>query len=302
MVDVIVIGGGPAGLTAALYLSRAQKKVLVVESEVFGGQIVVSPCVENYPGCPSISGYDLGVSMCEQARSFGAETISGKAVSIYKEKDIFHVMVGEKDYQSKAVIYAAGSRPRKLELLHEEELIGKGISYCAMCDGAFFKDKVVAVVGGGNTAILDAFYLANVCKKVYVIHRRDEFRAEPGKLALLKEKENVTFITCGVLQELVGRENLTGIVVDINGKKENLDVDGLFVAIGHVPNTSMLEDFVSLNPNGYILTNYQLATEVPGFFAAGDVCEKKIRQLTTATSDGTVAAMSALDYLASLER
>ena len=180
-------------------------------------------------------------------------------------------------------------------------MLGSGISYCATCDGAFFKDKTVCVVGGGNTAIDDALYLSNLCKKVYLIHRRDGFRGEPVKVTLLKEKENVEFILNATVQEVLGTDRVEAVLLNENNQERKLEVDGVFVAIGHEPNTKILEDFIPLTPNGYIITNLQLETAVAGFYAAGDVREKQVRQLTTATNDGTIAAIMACEYLDTLD-
>ena len=299
--DCIVIGGGPAGLSSAIYLRRALKSVLLIEKGVFGGQITTSPKVENYPGFKEISGLELGTKMYEQAKELGVETMYGEVSKITKNEDLFQVFVGDKQYQSKVVIYATGASPRKLGVLNEEKLVGSGISYCATCDGAFFKGKTVCVVGGGNTAVDDALYLANVTQKVYVIHRRDTFRGEPVKVAILKEKENVSCIMNATVKEVIGDSQVKQIVLNVKGKEQTLDVDGIFVAIGQVPNTTILEDFVPLNDNGYIKTNLQLETSVAGFYAAGDVREKQVRQLTTATNDGTIAAVMVGEYLDTLE-
>ena len=299
--DCIVIGGGPAGLSSAIYLRRALKSVLLIEKGVFGGQITTSPKVENYPGFKEISGLELGTKMYEQAKELGVETMYGEVSKITKNEDLFQVFVGDKQYQSKVVIYATGASPRKLGVLNEEKLVGSGISYCATCDGAFFKGKTVCVVGGGNTAVDDALYLANVAQKVYVIHRRDTFRGEPVKVAILKEKENVSCIMNATVKEVIGDSQVKQIVLNVKGKEQTLDVDGIFVAIGQVPNTTILEDFVPLNDNGYIKTNLQLETSVAGFYAAGDVREKQVRQLTTATNDGTIASVMAIEYLNTLK-
>lgn len=299
--DCIVIGGGPAGLSSAIYLRRALKSVLLIEKGVFGGQITTSPKVENYPGFKEISGLELGTKMYEQAKELGVETMYGEVSKITKNEDLFQVFVGDKQYQSKVVIYATGASPRKLGVLNEEKLVGSGISYCATCDGAFFKGKTVCVVGGGNTAVDDALYLANVAQKVYVIHRRDTFRGEPVKVAILKEKENVSCIMNATVKEVIGDSQVKQIVLNVKGKEQTLDVDGIFVAIGQVPNTSILENFVPLNDNGYIKTNLQLETSVAGFYAAGDVREKQVRQLTTATNDGTIASVMAIEYLNTLK-
>lgn len=298
--DIIIIGGGPAGLSAAIYASRALKKTLIIEKSVFGGQITQASKVENYPGFEEVSGMDLGEKMADQAKKLGVENIYGEVTQIKKNEETFTVTVGQKEYLSKVVIYATGASPRKLHVDNEAKLLGSGISYCATCDGAFFKEKTVCVIGGGNTAIDDALYLANLCKKVYVIHRRDSFRGEPVKVSLLKEKENVEFILNATVKSVDGENFVESITLLENMQERKIKVDGVFVAIGHVPNTQLLEDFVPLTPNGYIITNYDLETSVTGFYAAGDVREKKVRQLTTATNDGTIAAIMACEYLNTL--
>lgn len=301
MYDIIIVGGGPAGLAAAIYAARALKKVLLIEKATFGGQITQAVNVENYPGFETIGGMELGERMYDQAKKLGMESIYGEVSNIQKDATTFTVFVGSKEYQSKALIYATGASPRKLGVVNEEQLLGSGISYCATCDGAFFKDKTVCVVGGGNTAIDDALYLSNLCKKVYLIHRRDGFRGEPVKVTLLKEKENVEFILNATVQEVLGTDRVEAVLLNENNQERKLDVDGVFVAIGHEPNTKILEDFVPLTPNGYIITNLQLETAVAGFYAAGDVREKQVRQLTTATNDGTIAAIMACEYLDTLD-
>ena len=298
--DIIIIGGGPAGLSAAIYASRALKKTLIIEKSVFGGQITQASKVENYPGFEEVSGMDLGEKIADQAKKLGVENIYGEVTQIKKNEETFTVTVGQKEYLSKVVIYATGASPRKLHVDNETKLLGAGISYCATCDGAFFKEKTVCVIGGGNTAIDDALYLANLCKKVYVIHRRDSFRGEPVKVSLLKEKENVEFILNATVKSVDGENFVESITLLENMQERKIKVDGVFVAIGHVPNTQLLEDFVPLTPNGYIITNYDLETSVTGFYAAGDVREKKVRQLTTATNDGTIAAIMACEYLNTL--
>lgn len=298
--DIIIIGGGPAGLSAGIYASRALKKTLIIEKSVFGGQITQASKVENYPGFGEISGMELGEKMADQAKKLGVENIYGEVTKIEKNKEIFTVTVGQKEYLSKVVIYATGASPRKLQVENEEKFLGSGISYCATCDGAFFKEKTVCVIGGGNTAIDDALYLANLCKKVYLIHRRDSFRGEPVKVSLLKEKANVEFILNATVKRINGENNVQSITLNQNTEEKEIKVDGVFVAVGHVPNTKILENFVPLTPNGYIKTNYELETPVAGFYAAGDVREKQVRQLTTATNDGTIAAIKASEYLNTL--
>ena len=300
MYDIIIIGGGPAGLSAAIYTSRALKKTLIIEEANYGGQITQALEVENYPGYENISGMELGQKMYDQAIRLGAKSIHGTVSKIAKDQDIFNVTVNKEEYQSKVVIYAAGASPKKLEIEKENKYLGSGLSYCATCDGAFFKEKTVCIVGGGNTAIDDAIYLANICKKIYMIHRRDSFRAEPIKVSMLKEKDNVDFITPATVKEIQGDNKVEKIVINHENKKETLEVDGIFVAIGRVPNTDLIKELVPLNDNGYVITNHELETSLPGFYDVGDVREKRIRQLTTATSDGTIAAISACEYLETL--
>ena len=301
MYDIIIVGGGPAGLAAAIYAARALKKVLLIEKATFGGQITQAVNVENYPGFETIGGMELGERMYDQAKKLGMESIYGEVSNIQKDATTFTIFVSSKEYQSKALIYATGASPRKLGVVNEEKLLGSGISYCATCDGAFFKDKTVCVVGGGNTAIDDDLYLSNLCKKVYLIHRRDGFRGEPVKVTFLKEKENVEFILNATVKEVLGTDRVEAVLLNENNQERKLDVDGVFVAIGHEPNTKILEDFIPLTPNGYIITNLQLETAVAGFYAAGDVREKQVRQLTTATNDGTIAAIMACEYLDTLD-
>ena len=300
MYDCIVVGGGPAGLTAAIYLKRACKKVAIFEREVFGGQITKATEVENYPGFDRISGMELGNKMKAQAEDLGVECFYDEIIQIEKNGDVFQVITVDKTYESKTVIYAAGTSPRKLGIKEEEKFIGNGVSYCVTCDGAFYKDKTVCVVGGGNTAIDDALYLSNICKKVYVIHRRDSFRAEPIKVSSLKEKDNIEFIYNATVEGIMGNDKVEALEIVVNDKKMEVKTDGVFVAIGSTPNTEILDNFVSLDANGYALSNHELETSVAGLFVAGDVRDKQVKQLTTATSDGTVAATFAIDYLNTL--
>lgn len=300
MYDCIVVGGGPAGLTAAIYLKRACKKVAIFEREVFGGQITKATEVENYPGFDRISGMELGNKMKAQAEDLGVECFYDEIIQIEKNGDVFQVITVDKTYESKTVIYAAGTSPRKLGIKEEEKFIGNGVSYCATCDGAFYKDKTVCVVGGGNTAIDDALYLSNICKKVYVIHRRDSFRAEPIKVSSLKEKDNIEFIYNATVEGIMGNDKVEALEMVVNDKKMEVKTDGVFVAIGSTPNTEILDNFFSLDANGYALSNHELETSVAGLFVAGDVRDKQVKQLTTATSDGTVAATFAIDYLNTL--
>lgn len=300
MIDIAVVGGGPAGLTAALYAARAGRSVTVFEGNSFGGQITQSPLVENYPGMTRISGMELGDRMYVQAEQAGA-TLSFSAVEAIQRTDngTFLLTTEDGPVEARAVIYAAGAAPRHLELPGEEALVSRGISYCAICDGAFFANQDVAVAGGGNTALEDALYLSERCRTVTLIHRRDTFRAEAALVERAKSTKNLTFITQTQITELCAQdENLTGLVLQKqDGTAKTLAVSGLFVAFGRVPDTAPLSGLAARDEQGYILTDDQLQTQTPGLFAAGDCRRKQVRQLTTAVSDGTVAAISACRYL-----
>lgn len=301
MTDIAVIGGGPAGLTAALYAARAGKSVTVYERECIGGQITRAPQVENYPGTGRVSGLQLGDSMAAQAEVAGAEISLTDVQKIAKESSgIFRLDTDDGEYYAKAVIYACGARPRTLGLPGEAELIGHGISYCALCDGSFFKNQDVAVVGGGNSAFDDALLLSERCHHVTLIHRRSSFRAEQILVERVKQRNNLSLLTGMTVSELI-QENgqLTGLTLKIETEKaDTLPVSGLFVALGRLPDTELLTGLAALDENGYVFTDEKMAIpETPGLFVAGDCRIKSVRQLTTAISDGTVAAVSACTYL-----
>ncbi|MBO4972225.1 MAG: FAD-dependent oxidoreductase [Clostridia bacterium] len=302
MYDIIIIGAGPAGLTAAIYASRAMKSVLIIEKEGFGGQIVLSPGVENYPGVQgSINGADLANTLVEKAIEFGAITEFDEIVGIESIDGGFmcHGYYGH--YAGKAVIIAAGAHHRKLGLESEERLTGRGVSYCAVCDGAFFKGKPVAVIGGGSTALADALLLSDLAKKVYLIHRRDEFRGEAHVVERLRKKENVEFVLNAVPEEFVGESKLEALKVKFkDGSERTLEVSGAFVAIGQTPSISEFKGMIELDESGYALSAEDCLTRTPGIFVAGDCRRKAVRQLTTATADGTVAALAACDYVDNL--
>ena len=302
MYDIIIIGAGPAGLTAAIYASRAMKSVLIVEKEGFGGQIVLSPGVENYPGVQgSINGADLANTLVEKAIEFGAITEFDEIVGIESIDGGFmcHGYYGH--YAGKAVIIAAGAHHRKLGLESEERLTGRGVSYCAVCDGAFFKGKPVAVIGGGSTALADALLLSDLAEKVYLIHRRDEFRGEAHVVERLRKKENVEFVLNAVPEEFVGESKLEALRVKFkDGSERTLEVSGAFVAIGQTPSISEFKGMIELDESGYALSAEDCLTRTPGIFVAGDCRRKAVRQLTTATADGTVAALAACDYVDNL--
>ncbi|MCR5224037.1 MAG: FAD-dependent oxidoreductase [Bacilli bacterium] len=299
MYDIIIVGAGPAGLTAAIYGRRANKSVLVLEAKSYGGQIINTLDIENYPANNHISGFDFATNLYNQAKELGAEIVFDKVVEVTDSKQ---VITTTNKYQAKSIILATGSDNRKLGLSNEQELIGKGISYCATCDGAFFKNKDVAVVGGGNTALEDALYLSNLVNKVYLIHRRETFRGEDKTVSLLKEKNNVEFVFNSNVTKLIADDRLNSIeVTDNEGATRTINVDGLFVAIGRIPETDSYKNIININEAGYVVAGEDCITNVPGIFVAGDNRVKEVRQLVTATADGAVAASKAIKYVESGE-
>lgn len=303
MYDLIVIGGGPAGLTAALYALRAGKSVLVIEKSTFGGQITWSPKVENFPTIPSISGAELGDRLTSQVLEQGAELELDKVTGVELDGNIKRVKTDfGGTFEAKALIIAAGARPRTLGIPGEEALMGAGVCFCAVCDGAFYKGKAVAVNGGGNSALQDALLLSDTCSKVYIIHRRDKFRGEAKLVEALRAKANVEFVLNSSVTDLLGQDELSGIVVTDNaGNSRQLDVEGLFVAIGHAPDNGVFSELIDLDDGGYADSDESCTTKTPGVFAAGDCRRKTVRQLTTATADGSCAALAACRYIDSLE-
>lgn len=300
MHDIIIIGAGTAGLTASIYARRAGKTVLVLERNGFGGQIVYSPKVENYPGYKEISGTAFADALMDQAMSLGAETDFAEVLSIEKKEGSFTVHTDFGDYECLSVIVAGGASHRHLGVEGEEELSGAGISYCALCDGAFYKNGTVAVVGGGDTALGDARFLSSICKDVYVIHRRDAFRAEARNVEAAKEKSNIHFIMDSVVSSLQKEDGrLCGISLKNvkTGEISAVKADGLFVAIGQKPATEAYQGLLDLNPAGYIIAGEDCVTSVPGIFVAGDIRTKSVRQLTTAVADGAQAAVAACAYV-----
>ena len=298
MYDIIIIGAGVAGLTAAIYGRRSSKSVLVLEAESYGGQIINTLDIENYPAAPHISGYDLSTTILNQAKELGAEIVFDKVIDINIEKE---VITPKKTYKGKTIIIATGSVSKNLGLDNEKDLIGKGVSYCATCDGNFYKNKVVAVVGGGNTALEDALYLTDIVKKVYLIHRRDEFRGSDKTLKLLNKKDNIEFVYNSNVTKLIAKDKLESIEVTNNdNEKKEIKVDGLFVAIGRTPENNNLSKIIELDDSGYIKASEDCKTNVDGIFVAGDVRTKEVRQLVTATADGAVAAVGAIKYINSL--
>lgn len=297
MKDVIIIGAGTAGLTAAIYALRAGKSVLVLEQGNYGGQIINTPKVENYPGIEQISGYEFASGLFRQAEKLGMEYRSEKVTNIRLEADTAHKIVEttQGSYCTKALILASGAKNRPLGLEKESEYVGKGISYCATCDGMFFRGKKVAVVGGGNTALEDAAFLSNYCEKVYLIHRRETFRGEQRLVDELRGRENVEFLLNKTVQALEGAQTLQAVTLydKISGDESRLEISGLFVAIGQAPETEAFAGLIERDKNGYILAGEDCRTNVEGIFAAGDCRSKTVRQLTTAAADGAVAALAA---------
>ena len=326
MKDVIIIGAGTAGLTAAIYALRAGKSVLVLEQGNYGGQIINTPKVENYPGIEQVSGYEFAAGLFRQAEKLGMEYRSRKVTGIRMEEEAAAdgstgdlaaacgaaegmeagcfadvripckiVETAEETYRTRALILATGAKNRPLGIEKEEEYTGRGISYCATCDGMFFRGKKVAVVGGGNTALEDAAFLSNYCEKVYLIHRRDTFRGEEKLVRELQAKENVEFQLNKTVLALEGELTLQAAVLydKISGEESRLEIDGLFVAIGQVPETEVFAGLVERDENGYIVAGEDCHTSIDGIFAAGDCRKKTVRQLTTAAADGAVAALAA---------
>jgi len=300
--DVFIIGGGIAGLTAAIYAARGERKTIVIESKLPGGQITTSHLVENWPTYPEpISGMEIGERLEKQVKGFGVPIEWGIIKTISKMEDLFIITTdSEKIYYSRTVIIATGVDPKPLGVPGESRLKGRGISYCATCDGAFYKERTAAIIGGGDSAIKEALYLSNIVKKLYIIHRRDKLRAEKVLAKRIQEQENVEIVWDTVVDEILGEENkLTGMKVT-NVKTEESSVincDGVFIYVGALPNTVFLGDLVSLNEHGFIMAGEDAKTNIPGLFVAGDVREKELRQLVTAASDGACAAHSIEHYL-----
>lgn len=299
MWDIIVVGAGTAGLTAAIYGQRAGKQVLLLESGIYGGQIVNAPEIENYPGIATVSGYQFAMNLYEQATGLGAVLENGKVIGIQEKASNWIVQTEVAAYVGKAVILAIGAKHRRLGLKQEAELTGRGISYCATCDGAFYRGKTVAVIGGGNTALGDTEYLSNLCETVYLIHRREEFRGTTEAVERLKKRDNVRILLNTVVEELIGSEGLEALrILDKEtGSGQQLKVDAAFVAIGQEPDNQAFASLVELDENGYIRAGEDCKTQATGVFAAGDCRTKQVRQLTTAAADGAVAAIAAVEYI-----
>ena len=300
MYDIGIIGGGTAGMTAAIYGQRAGKKTIIIEGGVFGGQITSSPNVENYPGIASVSGSEFSMNLLDQAVKLGAETAMDQVTGIREEDGVKIIETAGKEYPCRSVILATGVTHRHLGIPNEERLTGAGGAYCATCDGMFFRGRDVAVIGGGSTALQDAEFLSNYCRKVYLIHRRDEFRGEDSIVKRLQGKENVEFILSAAVKEIIGDQAVERLIVNSkkSGKEFKLDVSGVFIAVGQIPKNEIFADVVKLDADGFILAAEDCITSRPGIFAAGDCRTKEVRQLTTAAADGAVAALAACKYIA----
>lgn len=300
MYDIGIIGGGTAGMTAAIYGQRAGKRTVVLEGMNFGGQIASTHKVENYPGFASVSGSEFSMNLLDQAMGLGAETAMVKVTGIRPGDGGQIIETTGKEYPCRTVILATGVTHRHLGVEKEERFIGAGVSYCATCDGAFFRGQDVAVVGGGNTALQDAEFLSNYCRKVYLIHRRDEFRGDSSMVEVLKGKDSVEFVLSATVKGILGDTVVEGLI--LNNKKTgedfNLTVAGVFVAIGQIPQNEIFAEYIKLDYAGFILASEDCLTSRPGVFAAGDCRTKEVRQLTTAAADGAVAALAASKYLA----
>ncbi|MBR3131441.1 FAD-dependent oxidoreductase [Candidatus Saccharibacteria bacterium] len=295
--DILIVGAGAAGMTSAIYALRAKKSVIIAEKVAPGGQILSTTKLENYPGLPNTTGEQFTKNLREQVEYFGGKIISAEVLEILHEADGFRVKTDDEDIFASAVIIANGSRERKLGLPHEDELISRGVSYCATCDGSLYKDKAVAVYGGGNTAVYSAMYLAGICSKVYWIFRKPEPRAEKHLVEKAKAIDNLEIVPGNVVKELIGDDSLTGILLESNDDSKTISVDGIFVTIGREPDNGRFEGLVELDAEGYIKSNESCTTSTPGVYCAGDTRAKHLHQLVTATADGAVAANMAIDYL-----
>jgi len=298
--DVAIIGAGPAGLSAGLYCARAKLSTVIIEKMYPGGQAALTDKIENYPGFPEgINGMQLTENMKQQAEKFGAKILNGEVQGIEKQGDTFYIKLKNETLEAATVILAMGAQARKLGIEDEERYIGRGISYCATCDGAFYTGSPVAMVGGGDTAIEEALFLTRFASKIYVIHRRDQLRATKILQERAFNNEKIEFVWNSVVKGIKGDPMVQEVIVENvkTGEQRTLSVDGLFVAIGWVPNTGIVKDLLKLDEQGYIITDENMQTEIPGLFAAGDVRKKSLRQVVTAVADGAQAAVSVEKYL-----
>ncbi len=303
MYDVIIIGAGPGGLSAGLYTGRMGLNTLIIEKLTPGGQITQSSEIENYPGvCEVKSGLELMQCWPEQTMRFGAKIISEEVISIHQNgTSEFNIKTSVNEYQSKAVILATGATPKRAGFKGEKEYIGKGVSYCAVCDGYFYKNMDVAVVGGGDSALEEALYLSNIAKKVYLIHRRDEFRASPLTVNKVKEKENIEILYNTTVEEVNGTPFLQNAVINIKNEKKDLKIDGIFIFVGMNVNSSLVKDLCKLNEYGEVVVDLNMQTSLPGLFAIGDVRQNSVKQVIASAGDGSVAALNVVKYVKNLK-
>ncbi len=301
--DIIIIGGGPGGLTASIYAQRAGLKTLIIEKAIAGGQITLTPEIENYPGYENIDGFTLGNNMKNSAVKFGAKIINTEVKSVDFSEKLKKVTVKNEELFAKTVIISTGAEARKLGLKNEESFIGKGVSYCAHCDGMFFRGKTVVVAGGGNSAVSDALYLSNICSKVYIVHRRDKLRASKIYNEKIFKRDNIEILWNTKITDFIGEERISGLMLE-NTKDQSiskLSCDGVFVSIGRTPETKLFKDILDIDEDGYILSDETTKTNIDGVFAVGDVRKKELRQIVTAVSDGAVSAHFAEKYIEETE-
>ena len=303
MTDIIIIGAGPCGLTAALYAARAGKSVIIFEKNAVGGQISLSDSVENYPAVEKISGGELAQRMANQINELGVNIVPDCVIKVTDKGQYKTVATKQSEYECRCVIFATGCEHRKLHVAGEEEFIGRGVSYCAVCDGNFFRNRTVAVIGGGSSAIQEALYLSNLCKTVYIIHRRGEFRADEILIDRIKKQPNIRPIMNSVVDEICGDKTVQSVVVHNveSNKSETIEINGVFAAVGLVPQNSLFDNMVPMNNAGYA-DCAEDCTCKNGIYAAGDCRQKSVRQLTTAVADGAIAAVNACKYIDSIEK
>ncbi len=300
MYDLIIIGAGPAGLSAAVYAARAELDFIVIEGSMMqGGQVLTTYDVDNYLGLPGIGGFDMGMKFAEHAKKLGVTFVTENVISMEIQRNVKSVKTDKNTYESKTIIIATGAVHKKAGIPGEAEFTGKGVSYCATCDGAFFKNKVTAVVGGGDVAVEDALYLSRMCGKVYLIHRRDEFRAAKSLVKKARETDNIEFVLDSVVEKIDGENKVRSI--NIRSKKgatiKTLEVDGVFFAVGMQPVTAFVDKNIEMNEAGYIIAGEDCATNIPGVYAAGDIRTKQLRQIITAAADGANAVTSVEKYI-----
>ena len=302
--DIAIIGGGPAGLSAGIYGARAKLSTVIIEKMYPGGQAAITHLIENYPGfVDGIGGSELTESMKNQAERFGAKILNGEVEDIKKQASLFYVKLKSETVEAKSIILAMGAEPRKLDVKGEKEFTGQGVSYCATCDGAFYTDMPIVVIGGGDTAIEEAIYLTRFASSVTVVHRRDQLRATKILQDRAFKNEKIKFIWDSVVKEIKGKDMVEEVVLKNvkTGEESSVFVNGVFSAVGYVPNTASIKGLVKLNDRGYVITDDKMATDIPGIFATGDIREKSLRQVVTAVSDGAIAAVEAEKYIENQE-